>query len=147
MILEQENPDPCKFCGGGNIAIWSYANPFFEKDDDLWRLKCLNCSLFIEGYVSRKAILAAWNRKPDREPITQKALQEAGFIEIAADVWQAMGEEKSVRVVFYDNKLREIWKIAIQNEKTGEALKEFYGANAQTVTLAELLTLKRLAVD
>lgn len=79
--------------------------------------------------------------------ITPDKLKEAGFIKATPEIFEKAGSVNSISVIFYDNNLKYIWSISVFDNRTATKIRQYYGANAQTVTFDELLLLKKALVD
>ena len=68
-------PDNCKFCGSEG------AFRFYCEGGEKWGFViCLTCNAQTAHFLSEESALAAWNRKPEPEPITPEGLERLGFV-------------------------------------------------------------------
>ena len=60
---------PCPFCGGNDIQI-DEMESFWDKNETIWRVLCINCIAETAGDTKEQAI-AAWNRRSDAVPVVR----------------------------------------------------------------------------
>jgi len=101
-------PDNCKFCGSGDVKIAEYDILTNGDSYHYWFAQCLNCGAGIENQLSYESALAAWNRKPEPEPITPEGLERLGFVltfEYLTKHYNLKNKQKTIHIIFngYEN--------------------------------------------
>jgi len=100
----------CKFCGATGVIVETPNKQFYPRctgNYDTPPSRMGYCLLTrrpdpeTDGYNTRELALAAWNRKPEPEPITAEGLERLGFVEDtpAGGGWRWVELEKNGKMV------------------------------------------------
>lgn len=73
--MGKEKPSKCKFCSGSSKLNVTYLG----NDKEECFCACNKCRCQTAVYTTPEEAIAAWNRKPEDEPITAEGLERMGF--------------------------------------------------------------------